>query len=452
MKRRKFMMNSITGLPILLTTLVLFASACEKPNTNLTSKTIIVVGAGIAGLAAARKLKASGYTVKVLESQDRIGGRLRTNRTLGFAFDEGASWIHGIRGNPITTLAQDAGMRTFETVDENRISFDQGGLIRNASVYDQTENDLYEILATLKGKGKATESFETVFNRLYPSKANDRLWKFFLSTYVTFDTGDLDKLSSLLYDEGEEYSGVEKIAINGYDTIPEYLAKGLSIELNERVHAIDYSADKVKVSHQGHISEADYVLVTVPLGVLKSNTIQFTPSLSQNKREAIQKTGMNCVNKFLLTWSRSFWDDVQYLSYTPGEKDKFNYFVNIKKYLPDTPALMTFAYAEYARRTENMTDAEVTGEIMFHLKDMYGNGIPDPTNMLRTKWQSNINSFGSYSYPAVETQMQFFNDLAVEVNNKLFFAGEHTEIDYFSTAHGAYMSGIREADKIIALG
>jgi monoamine oxidase len=88
---------------------------------------------------------------------------------------------------------------------------------------------------------------------------------------------------------------------------------------------------------------------------------------------------------------------------------------------------------------------------MLHLKDIYGNSIPNPTNMLRTKWQSNQNTFGSYSYTAVGSEMQHFDILANEINNKVFFAGEHTEIDYFSTAHGAYLSGIREADKIIDL-
>jgi monoamine oxidase len=94
---------------------------------------------------------------------------------------------------------------------------------------------------------------------------------------------------------------------------------------------------------------------------------------------------------------------------------------------------------------------QVISEIMLHLKDIYGNSIPNPTNMLRTKWQSNQNTFGSYSYTAVGSEMQHFDILANEINNKVFFAGEHTEIDYFSTAHGAYLSGIREADKIIDL-
>ena len=112
---------------------------------------------------------------------------------------------------------------------------------------------------------------------------------------------------------------------------------------------------------------------------------------------------------------------------------------------------MTFAYADYARQTETMSDSQVISEIMSHLKDVYGNSIPNPSNLLRTKWQNNENSFGSYSYTEVGTEMSHFDDLAEEVNDRLFFAGEHTEADYFSTAHGAYLSGIREADKIIAL-
>ncbi|GAB2619999.1 FAD-dependent oxidoreductase [Emticicia sediminis] len=451
MQRRKFIKNSLTGIPILLTAPTILSSSCQSDTIITADKTVIVVGAGISGLAAAKKLHEKGFKVTVLESQDTVGGRLRTNRTLGIAFDEGASWIHGIDGNPITTLAQQAGMTSAFTDDESIKSYDIGGILRPQNVYATAEDEFYTILNSLNKKGNSTQSFETVFDNLYSSKAKDRLWKFLLSTYVTFDTGDLDKLSSLLYNEGEEYAGIEKIATNGYDTIAQFLAKDLNILLNQRVSKVDYTNTKIKITHNGTVTEADYVLLTVPLGVLKANTIQFLPALPSPKQTAIQKIGMNCVNKFLLTWNTSFWDDVQYITYTPEVKDKFNYFVNLKKVNPAANALMTFAYANYARQTEIMTDAQVIDEIMSHLKDIYGNKIPNPTNMLRTKWQSNENSFGAYSYTAVGTEMQHFDDLAEEIDNKVFFAGEHTEIDYFSTAHGAYLSGIREADKIIDL-
>lgn len=445
MKRRQFLQEAslLLSAPALL-------SSCKK-ETLFPEKSVIVIGAGISGLAAAKILHDRGFQVRVLEAQEKVGGRLRSNRSLGIAFDEGASWIHGVKKNPIADLAQKAGMNTFETLDESRKSYDLGGKLRSTAIYDDTEDELYEILNTLSKKGSATQSFETVFKQQYPTYANDRLWKFFLSTYITFDTGDIDKLSSLLYNEGEEYGGAEKIVTNGYDSIANYLAKGLNVQLNQRVNKVDYSGAKVQVSHNGTISSADYVIVTVPLGVLKKNSIQFAPALPAAKQTAIQKIGMSCVNKFLLTWDTAFWDDVQYISYTPEIRDKFNYFVNVKKFQPTVNALMTFAYADYGRATETMSDAQVINEIMAHLRDIYGSNIPNPRNFLRTKWNNNENSYGAYSYTAVGTEMQHFDDLAEEVNDRLFFAGEHTEIDYFSTAHGAYLSGIREAEKIIAL-
>lgn len=452
MQRRKFIKDTLTGLPILLLTPTILASSCNNEvDNNPNGKTVVIIGAGVSGLIAAKKLKENGFTVIVLEAQDKVGGRLKTNRSLGIGFDEGASWIHGIDGNPITSLAQQAGMNTYETIDESRKSYDVGGILRTTATYDNAEDELYVILNSMMNNGNQTQSFQTVFNNLYPTKANDRLWKFLLSTYVTFDCGDLDNLSSLLYNEGEEFGGAEKIATNGYDTIANYLANGLNIQLNQRVSKVDYSDDKVKITHNGIITESDYVLVTVPLGVLKNNTIQFVPNLSTVKQNAIQKVGMNCVNKFLLTWDTAFWDDVQYISYTPEIRDKFNYFVNVKKFHPTANALMTFAYADYGRLTESMSDSQIIDEIMSHLRDIYGSTIPNPTHLLRTKWHTNENTLGSYSYTAVGTEMQHFDDLAEEVNDKLFFAGEHTNADYYSTVHGAYLSGIREANKIIDL-
>lgn len=452
MQRRKFIKDTLTGLPVLLLTPSLLASSCNSEESYTPNgKTVAIIGAGISGIAAAKKLKANGFNVLVLEAQDKIGGRLRTNRTLGVAFDEGASWIHGTNGNPISTLAQEAGMNTAFTDDESIVCYDINGILRSDAVFNAAEVELETILSTLKNSGSASQSFETVFNNLHPTKVNDRLWKFLLSTYVTFDLGDLDKVSSTLYDEGEEFSGEERIAINGYDTISNYLANGLSVQLNQRVSRIDYLETKIKITHNGTVTEVDYVIVTVPLGVLKSGNIEFIPALPSTKQNAIEKVGMNCVNKFLVTWDTAFWDNEQYICYTPEIRDKFNYFVNVKKFQPSVNALMTFAYSDYARQTETMTDAQIVDEIMAHLRDIYGNSIPNPNNMIRTKWQTNENSFGAYSYTQVGTEIQHFDDLAEEIQDKLFFAGEHTHIDYFSTAHGAYLSGIREADKIIDL-
>lgn len=447
MSRRNFIKYH---LPLLLAPLV-FANACQGQVVSKNKK-VLVIGAGIAGLSAAKMLQAQGFRVTVLEAQNRVGGRLKTDRSLGVAFDEGASWIHGIKGNPINALAEQAGMQSAHTDDDSRVSYDLGGQRRSAQVYDHAEDKFEQILATMMNQARRGESFASAFERLYPHQYHDRLWKFLLSTYMTFDTGDLDKLSATLYDEGEVFGGIEKIATNGYDTIAQYLAQGLDIQLQQKVSHIDYTQSAVTVTHNEQVSQADHVLVTVPLGVLKANAIEFSPTLPEHKQTAIHNVGMNCVNKFLLIWDKVFWDDVHYISYTPEQRDKFNYFVNLRKLHPTVNALMTFAYADYARHTETMSDAQIVTEIMTHLRDMYGANAPNPTHMLRTQWQSDEYTYGAYSYTMVQTQMHHFQDLARSVDGRVFFAGEHTEADYFSTVHGAYLSGIREAKKIIAQG
>jgi monoamine oxidase len=453
MQRRKFIKHTTTGLPLLFLTPTLLAS-CEKENENVNSneKTVVVIGGGISGLAAAKKLKEKGFTVIVLEAQEKVGGRIRTDRSLSVAFDEGASWIHGPIGNPITSLASIAGANTFLTSDDSVEVFNTNGTAYSDTVLTNTENQFKSALNAVRSGGTQTKSFQTVFNSLYPTQANDKLWKYMLSAYLEFDTGgDISKLSSKFFDDDEAYSGADVIITNGYDKVTDYLTTGLDIRLNTRVSSINYANAKVGITANGNKIEADYVVVSVPLGVLKNNAISFSPALPTNKINAISNTNIGNVNKFLLVWNTPFWDTkLQYIGYTPETKGKFNYFLNIKKFTSSN-GLMTFAFGDYATVTESMADSQIISEIMLHLKGIYGNSIPNPSNFLRTKWGQNINSYGTYSYATNNSTSADFDTLANEVNNKVFFAGEHTEREYRGTVHGAYLSGIREANKIINL-
>jgi len=456
MLRRKFVLSAIKATPFFLFQSSL-TSACSLLETEvtpvITDKKIIIIGAGISGLAAAKKLKAAGFTVVVLEAQEKAGGRLRTDRSIGIAFDEGASWIHGPKGNPITAIASQAGASTYLTDDESLKIYDQNGKEYNTDLLD-AEYDLFEAaLTAVRKAGTENQSFEAIFNSLYPEKGKERLWKYMLSAYLEFDTGgDISNLSSRYFYDDEEFSGADVIITNGYDKLTEYLGKGLDIKLNTRVTEINYGVEKPIVKAGGITYEADYILVTVPLGVLKNKSIAFSPALPSEKTKAITNTQIGNVNKLLLVWKSSFWEpSVQYIGYTPETKGKFNYFMNMNKFLPSSNALMTFAFGKYATQTETMSDTQITTEIMSHLKSIYGNNISTPIQFLRTKWGSNINTFGSYSFATNGTGSTDFETLSNPVNNKLFFAGEHTETDYRGTVHGAYLSGIREAERIIDL-
>jgi monoamine oxidase len=253
------------------------------------------------------------------------------------------------------------------------------------------------------------------------------------------------------YDD-EEYTGGDLLIANGYDKIADFLAEGIDVRLNTKIEGIDYSGERTEITTADQaLFDADYVLLTVPLGVLKQNVISFSPPLPQRIQDPINKLEMGQVNKFLCVWDTAFWDtDLQYIGYTPVQRGKFNYFMNVKKF-SDVNALMTFAFGDYSESTEGMSDAEVIEEIMGHLKAIFGPDIPNPTGFRRTKWSTNAFTFGSYSFAAQGARSSDFEQFEEAVDDKLFFAGEHTNRDYRGTVHGAYASGLREAEKIADL-
>ena len=422
----------------------------KKNITPPKKKDIVVVGAGISGLSAANYLKEQGYDPILLEAQSKVGGRLKTDRSLGIAFDEGASWIHGPIKNPITTLAEQSGMKTFFTDDDNIRVYDIDGSEYADETLTEEEISYNSILDSLQGPKH--KSFADIFYQEYPQYKKERLWTFMLSADLEFDTGsDISRLSSkdFFNDKAFKFKGKDIIATNGYDHVANYLAKGLDIRLNTKVISVHYSDNRVSIFTDNGNYFADSVLLTVPLGVLKKGIIKFTPELPELTQKAIDGLEMGTVNKFLLVWDTVFWEeDLQYIGYTPEEKGKFNYFLNVKKF-SDANALMTFAFGDYSISTEQMTDKEIVEEVMAHLKVIYGHNIPNPTKILRTKWNENPYSYGSYSYDTIGLGSDAFEIFEKPVDNKVFFAGEHTIVNYRATVHGAYLSGIREAKKII---
>ncbi len=410
--------------------------------------TVVVVGAGIAGLAAARSLQDAGRRVIVLEASDRIGGRLRTDRSLGVPFDLGASWIHGTDGNPVTDLAAAAGAPTQELDFDDRTAFAEDGTPWSSRQVDAAEAAYDELLARLVDEGSPDRSFADVLSVTEPDWFDDPLRAFFTSSYLTFDTGDLDRLSSTLYDEGEEFGGPEVVLSDGYDRIALHLAAGLDVRLGRPVQHIDRREDTVVVTAGDERLSASDVVVAVPLGVLKAGAITFDPPLPADRAAAIAAVGFNAVEKFLFVWDDTFWDDTDFLLLTAQRRDVFTFFVNLNALRPGANALMTFAYGAEARASGTESDEALIELVTANLRRMYGPEVPVPVAMRRSSWSTDPFTFGSYSFTAVETRLEHFDELARSLG-PLHFAGEHTHREYFSTVHGAYLSGRRAAEQVL---
>jgi monoamine oxidase len=125
-------------------------------------------------------------------------------------------------------------------------------------------------------------------------------------------------------------------------------------------------------------------------------------------------------------------------------------FFNLHHYI-DQPILIGLSGGDRSRCIENLSDSEIIKNTMGNFKKQFGTELSDPESCINTRWSQDIYSFGSFSYIPTGASIKDFDAIAESVSDKLFFAGEATSSKYPATTHGAYLSGIREANKIIDL-
>ncbi|MCA1241707.1 FAD-dependent oxidoreductase [Stappia stellulata] len=411
---------------------------------------VIVIGAGIAGLAAARHLVALDYEVILLEATDRIGGRVQTDRSLGAPFEIGAGWIHGPDGNPVSDLAKAAGSPTFVTDDESFEVFAPDGTHQSRTAIFAAQERLERLAARIDATFDRDRPLSEAIGLLDPSALTAPLTRWMLSAYTEFDTGAaIERLSALHFDEDEAYDGADVILTQGFDAIPRHLAQGLDIRLGTVVDAIDYEAGDGAAVHAGDaVYESDFVICTAPLGVLKAEAIAFDPPLPQAIRASLERLEMGNVTKIALKFADAHWPvETQYFGLITGEKGRWNYFLNYRTYSEEN-ILLGLSVGAYAAKAEAMHDAEMTADAMDAVRTMFGRDVPDPQDVRLTRWSQDPFTRGAYSFAAYGAKPDDFDALARPVEKTLLFAGEHTTFRHHGTVHGAYMSGL-EAARII---
>lgn len=422
-------------------------------------KTILIIGAGIAGLVAAQKLQMLGHKVILLEARNRIGGRIDTCDWQGTTIDRGASWIHGAKNNPITALAQQFGVKTaVSDVNLLMLFADKQKLITIDKV--ATDREALDQLALdacqfAKQQSQDLSIKQAILQSIQKQRVtinNQPLFQWYLNFISLYTGGDADEVSAKYWDQEQPFEGDQLFIINGYKKIVDGLAAGLDIRLNTIVNAINYMDQKVEVvTNQGNFY-GDAVLITVPLGVLKKQNINFTPALPLSKQQAIQHLDMGLLNRIILKFPRVFWpDEYRVLAQTNAAHSLVHTFLNLN-YFNDQAMLSAFVGGETARKLENFSDEQLIETAMSSLKYMFGHDIPAPEASLITRWGQDNYSFGSYSYIPVGASGKDFEDLAEPISDKVFFAGEATQPHYFASVHGAYLSGLREANRIVQLG
>lgn len=275
---------------------------------------VIVIGAGIAGLAAARMLQQQGVQVTVVEGRNRPGGRIWTDHSLGLPLDLGAAWIHGPQGNPITLLAQQYGAKTLHSDYENVAMYDSDGnrlTDRELAVMqgwiDEIGGEVSRIADELDQDISVAEGIRRALAGETLSPHERRVLNWWQASAEAENAVNLDLLSLMYVNDDDNFPGVDQVFPGGYHRIIEGLAQGLDIRLQQPVNLVAYDHQSVQVHTRDALFKGDAAVVTLPLGVLKSGQVRFLPELPPPKQEAIKQLDMGILNKVALRFPSAFW-------------------------------------------------------------------------------------------------------------------------------------------------
>ncbi|WCJ19275.1 hypothetical protein M5689_001571 [Euphorbia peplus] len=448
----------------------------EKFPSEFSKSSVIIVGAGLAGLAAARQLMRFGFKVMVLEGRKRAGGRVYTkkmegggggNKVSAFA-DLGGSVLTGTLGNPLAILARQLGQALHKVRDKCPLyRFDgkpvDGDTDMKVEAAFNRSLDKASKLRQLMGDvstdvslGAALDSFRQACGDAV-SEEEINLFNWHCANLEYANAGLLSKLSLAFWDQDDPYDmgGDHCFMPGGNGRLVQALAENVPILYEKTVHTIRYGSDGVQVISGSQVFEGVMALCTVPLGVLKNGSIKFIPELPQRKLDGIKRLGYGLLNKVAMLFPSIFWesdlDTFGHLTEETSSRGEFFLFYSYSTVAGD-PLLIALVAGEAAHKFESMPPTDAVTKVLQILKGIYepkGITVPDPIQTVCTRWGSDPFTFGSYSNVAVGASGDDYDILAESVGDgRLFFAGEATTRRYPATMHGAFLSGLREAANI----
>lgn len=420
----------------------------------------IVVGAGLAGVSAANALQQKGKRVLVLEAQTRLGGRIKTLRCNHTQLELGAAWLHGIEHNPLEQL-----MPFTANIIPNKYDYhDPEQMLHDFALYDEKgERFSLQMWHKLAKQIEAFNQFilsydvhdnfdyliEQFIQHHQLSASESQQLRYVLIVMFNYEFGaNLNQLSRNS-DAGYELSettGANALNPRGMDEFIKCQLAGINVLTHCVVTAIDYSQATIKVDTTAGVFETAKVIVTLPIGVLKAEQVNFTPPLPEQKCQAISALGIALYNKIIMQFDHVFWDDKEWLGRVSDE-EQANVIFNQDLYAQDKH-LILFTSGRLAQLIESYNDQQVQEWALGQIKKVYPHHGANLQAMHVTRWGREPYVRCSYSYLPSDGDDNSYAELAKPVMNRVFFAGEATSLEAPSTLQGAYTSGLRAAQEV----
>ena len=431
---------------------------------------VLVIGAGIAGLAAANAVAHAGLAVTVLEARDRIGGRLHSVPLGGGAVDLGGAWIHTPVGNPVTALAEALG------VERRPGNFLPGSLgwdpaasparipsDRMAELLELGWTGIWDALPVLErrlGHGVplavAVEAFLAEAGAERMDEREAARLRSLVRMAIAQDGGVAPEQVALgAFPAGsDEYEGdwLGDLPVGGYRRLLEPLAAGLDIRCSTPVAAIRVTGQGVEVTDTaGGTERASHVLVTVPVGVLQAETIAFDPPLDAAHLRSLDAVALGRFEKVALAF-----DGDDPLAGMPGvfavpsdARPVPSCLLNLAP-LTGTRAVVALGIADDAAVFAD--DGGPVGSAVDRVLDVIEAvaGIrPHPDGVAVSGWAADPWSRGSYSYRRPGCGPDDQDRLGDPHAGRVLFAGEATTGARAGYADGAFSTGIREVRRLL---
>jgi monoamine oxidase len=410
---------------------------------------VVIVGAGVAGLTAARKIAEAGLNAVLLEARDRVGGRIHTVRptTTDLPVELGAEFIHG-RPPELLDLIREAGLTLFERGGEF-VCFEDGKL------GDCSFDDAFRILDDLPA---APDMSFTEFLALkqFPEHMAARV-KRYVEGFNAADANLIGTAALLKQQQAEEaIEGDRSFQIKeGYDRLPahildRFLAGGGKLHLNTAARRIDWKPGEVRVETSDPAMpqiRATRIVIALPLGVLQSGTVPISPNPAA-ARDAISKMAMGTATRITLRFRERFWEvSAPNLSFLFAQEETPATWWTAT---PDPSPAIT-GWIGGPRALCEQTGVALKDQALESLEKVFGRN--DLASLLLSfhthDWQADPLSRGAYSY-APRGALHASDDLTIPVESTLYFAGEHTDVTgHWGTVHAALRSGLRAAGQIL---
>ncbi len=411
---------------------------------------ILVIGGGVAGLAAAVELARADHRVILLEARDRLGGRIFTSPSEAIPLELGAEFIHG-GDSGLWKWIHAGGLKTVEVPDRHQVLVD--GALRTT--------DLWTELGRLTRKidrNAPDQSFRDFLAKSNIPESLQRLGTGFVEGFDAADPGTISAHSLAGSDWGqEEDPGSQQFRLDrGYSALIDYMAAQLNpsaveIKTNAVIVSLRWEPGRVEAIAEEGARQVTYqaqeAVMTLPLGVLKSGAVAFDPPLRE-KAEAIEHLAFGNVMKMVLRFRQPFW-----------HKPDFGFIHAFNEPIPTWwsdergPILTGWAGGPKADALEDSGRDELVDTAIKVLSRLFHVSIGSIHRELREvqshDWRADPFSRGAYSYVPVNG-LDLPKLLATPIGNTLFFAGEAAVSDAEpGTVHGALTSGIRAAEEVL---